>query len=84
MVLALKLLKSFGNVMEFVITKFAITEFVVTEFTIAEFIIIEFIIIEFVPTDFDCIVINFWSGLFDDSLSKRKIMILRKKLKSNY
>jgi hypothetical protein len=79
MVLALKLLKSFGNVMEFVITKFAITEFVVTEFTIAEFIIIEF-----VPTDFDCIVINFWSGLFDDSLSKRKIMILRKKLKSNY
>jgi hypothetical protein len=63
----------------FVITKFAITEFVVTEFTIAEFIIIEF-----VPTDFDCIVINFWSGLFDDSLSKRKIMILRKKLKSNY
>ena len=79
MVLALKLLKTFGNVMEFVITKFAITEFVVTEFTIAEFIIIEF-----VPTDFDCIVINFWSGLFDDSLSKRKIMILRKKLKSNY
>jgi hypothetical protein len=84
MVLALKLLKTFGNVMEFVITKFAITKFAITEFVVTEFTIAEFIIIEFVPTDFDCIVINFWSGLFDDSLSKRKIMILRKKLKSNY